>query len=130
FSNPNCGPCVLLFQQIGNWQELHRDRITVAIVSSGTVKENFVNVARNGLQHLVLQRQREIAEQYHARVTPTAVVVRTDGTIGSQLAAGADQIRELLSKMIALQPQASDNSGASSLSTLNAGIPDRQSFNG
>jgi uncharacterized membrane protein YphA (DoxX/SURF4 family)/thiol-disulfide isomerase/thioredoxin len=96
FTNPNCGPCVVLFKEIKEWQESHSEQLTVTLISTGTIKENFVNVARNGLGQVLLQQQREVAESYGANVTPTAVVVNTDGRIASPLAAGADEIRKLL----------------------------------
>jgi thiol-disulfide isomerase/thioredoxin/uncharacterized membrane protein YphA (DoxX/SURF4 family) len=100
FTNPNCGPCVVLFKEIKEWQESHSEQLTIALVSFGTIKENFVNVARNGLGQVLLQQEREVAEKYGANVTPTAVVVNTDGRIASPLAAGADEIRKLLAGLL------------------------------
>lgn len=100
FTNPKCGPCVALFEEIKLWQESHREQLTIALLSMGTIKENFVNVARNGLGEVLLQKNREVAEQYGAKLTPTAVVVDTEGRIASQLAAGADQIRKLLTTVV------------------------------
>ena len=100
FTNPNCGPCVVLFKEIKEWQESHSEQLTVTLISTGTIKENFVNVARNGLGQVLLQQQREVAESYGANVTPTAVVVNTDGKIASPLAAGADEIRKLLASAL------------------------------
>jgi uncharacterized membrane protein YphA (DoxX/SURF4 family)/peroxiredoxin len=96
FTSPTCGPCVVLFQEIRDWQRAHGEQLTIAIVSYGTIKENFVNVARNSLGRVLLQEKREVAEVYAANVTPTAVVVSTDGKIASPVAAGADEIRQLL----------------------------------
>ena len=96
FTNPTCGPCVVLFKEVKEWQESHNAQLTIALISFGTIKENFVNVARNGLGQVLLQQQREVAEKYGANVTPTAVVVNTNGRIASPLAAGADEIRQLL----------------------------------
>lgn len=96
FTNPTCGPCVALFGEIKEWQQTHSDHLTIGLISFGTIKENFVNVARNQLGQLLLQKEREVAELYGANVTPTAVVVSTEGRIASPLAAGADEIRELL----------------------------------
>jgi protein-disulfide isomerase/uncharacterized membrane protein YphA (DoxX/SURF4 family) len=101
FTNPNCGPCVVLFKEIKEWQEAHSDQLTIALISFGTIKENFVNVARNQLGQVLLQQKREVAEKYGARVTPTAVVVSAGGRIASPLAAGADEIRALLADMLA-----------------------------
>lgn len=96
FTNPNCGPCVALFSEIRDWQQAHREHLTIALVSFGTIKENFVNVARNGLGQVLLQKKREVAELYGATLTPTAVIVNTGGRIASKLAVGAEEIRELL----------------------------------
>lgn len=96
FTNPKCGPCIVLFKEIKDWQHSHSEKLTIALLSKGTIKENFVNVARNRLGQVLLQQEREVAEQYGAIVTPTAVIVNPDGRIASPLAAGADQIRELL----------------------------------
>jgi thiol-disulfide isomerase/thioredoxin len=100
FTNPNCGPCVVLFKEIKEWQESHSEQLTIALISFGTIKENFINVARNGLGQVLLQQEREVAEKYGANVTPTAVVVNTNGRIASPLAAGADEIRKLLATVL------------------------------
>jgi peroxiredoxin/uncharacterized membrane protein YphA (DoxX/SURF4 family) len=96
FTNPNCGPCVALFAEIKDWQEAHSEQLTIALISFGTVKENFVNVARNGLGQVLLEPKREVALKYGASVTPTALVVNSSGRIASPLGAGAEEIRELL----------------------------------
>lgn len=96
FTSPNCGSCVKLFEEIKKWQESHSRQLTIALISIGTIKENFVNVARNSLGQVLLQEKREVAEKYGANVTPTAVVVNIRGRIASPVAAGAEEIRNLL----------------------------------
>ena len=100
FTSPTCGPCVVLFNEIKDWQRTHSDALTIGLISKGTIKDNFVNVARNGLGEVLLQKEREVAEQYKALVTPTAVLVNTSGRIASPLAAGGDEIRNLLHKVL------------------------------
>lgn len=100
FTNPHCGPCVVLFKEIKEWQDAHQDKLTIALISRGTIKENFVNVARNGLGEVLLQKEREIGEKYGGLATPTGVVVSPDGRIASRVAAGADEIRNLLSNVL------------------------------
>jgi uncharacterized membrane protein YphA (DoxX/SURF4 family)/peroxiredoxin len=104
FTNPTCGPCVVLFAEVKEWQHSHSEQLTIALLSFGTIKENFVNVARNGLGQVLLQQKREVAEQYGANLTPTAVVVDTSGRIASPLAAGADEIRALLTTVLGNSP--------------------------
>ena len=52
-----------------------------------------------GLQIVVLQSDREVAKSYGADATPSAVLVTADGTIGSPLAQGADQIVTLVAQV-------------------------------
>ena len=49
---------------------------------------------------MLLQREREVAEKYGANVTPTAILVNTNGKIASQLAAGAEEIRKLFATVL------------------------------
>ena len=100
FTNPTCGPCVVLFEEVKEWQHSHSEQLTIALISFGTIKENFVNVARNRLGQVLLQQKREVAEQYGANLTPTAVLVNTSGRIASPLAAGGDEIRSLLTTVL------------------------------
>jgi hypothetical protein len=69
----------------------------VALVSRGTVEANRAKVTDTGVTHVFLQNDREVAQAYQAHGTPSAVLVRQDGTIGSPLAQGADAIRALVS---------------------------------
>src|SRR5258706_5418863 len=100
FNKPNCRPCIVLFAEVKEWQHSHREQMTIALLSFGTIKENFVNVARNRLGQVLLQQKREVAEKYGAKLTPTAVLVNTSGRIASPLAAGADEIRALLTTVL------------------------------
>jgi len=100
FANPNCGPCAALFREVAEWQRTRAELLTIAIISQGNIKENFVNVARHDLRDILLQTKREVAESYGALVTPTAVIVRLDGRIGSAIAAGAEEIRALLADLV------------------------------
>jgi peroxiredoxin/uncharacterized membrane protein YphA (DoxX/SURF4 family) len=104
FTNPTCGPCVVLFEEVKDWQHSHSEHLTIALISFGTIKENFVNVARNRLGQVLLQQKREVAEKYGANLTPTAVLVNTSGRIASPLAAGADEIRALLTTVLGNSP--------------------------
>lgn len=96
FTNPKCGPCVSLFQEIKDWQEAHGQTLTIALISRGSIKENFVSVAKNGLGEVLLQQNVEVAQLFRAYATPTGILVNQEGRIASPPAAGADEIRELL----------------------------------
>jgi thiol-disulfide isomerase/thioredoxin len=102
FSNPNCGPCRALLPEIGGWQSNHAAQLTIVIIGEGSEVDNRAEVAVIGgsIPVWLLQHAREVAEAYGAFGTPTAVLVRTDGTIGSGLAQGADAIRAIFDQAL------------------------------
>jgi peroxiredoxin len=69
------------------------------MVSSGSADANVEKFAGVFADDIVLQEKREVADAVRARWTPTSIFVRTDGTIGSYLAAGDEAIRELIDKI-------------------------------
>ena len=96
FTDPGCGPCTALLPEIGKWQRDHAAKLQVALLSRGTAEANRAKVTEPGVTNVLLQKDREIAEAYQAYGTPSAVVVRQDGTIGSAVAQGSDAIRALI----------------------------------
>lgn len=100
FTDPVCGPCTALLPEIGQWQRDHAGKMRVALISRGTIEANRAKVTKPGVTHVLLQKDREVAQAYQAHGTPSAVVVRQDGTIGSPVAQGADAIRGLISAML------------------------------
>jgi peroxiredoxin/uncharacterized membrane protein YphA (DoxX/SURF4 family) len=96
FAHPRCGPCEVLTPEIAAWQQAHSFRLTIIVVSEGSAEENREKLRQHGLTTVLLQKKTEVADQYHAYGTPSAVLIRADGTIGSPLAGGAEAIRRLL----------------------------------
>ncbi|HEX2186481.1 MAG TPA: TlpA disulfide reductase family protein, partial [Chloroflexota bacterium] len=103
FSDPNCGPCNALLPEIGRWQREHDEQATIALVSRGAPGANWAKAAEHGLSQVLLQREYEVVEAYRAYGTPSAVLVRPDGTIGSPVAGGADAIRSLVAHAVGPQ---------------------------
>lgn len=98
FSDPGCGPCNALMPEVSMWQHDYASKLTIALISRGTIEANRAKSSEHGLILVLLQRDREVAEAYHAHGTPSAVVVRPDGTIGSVLAAGVVAIKDLVAQ--------------------------------
>ncbi len=94
FTDPNCGPCNALLPTIGRWQR--EMTATLALISRGAPEANRAKSTEHGLTHVLLQRDREVAESYQSTATPSAVLVQPDGTIGSPIAIGADAITQLV----------------------------------
>jgi thiol-disulfide isomerase/thioredoxin len=101
FTNPNCGPCLALLPEVVDWQREHKSVLTVGLITEGRAEDNRAKsaVLDDQLQ-LLLQQNREVAEAYQAYGTPAAVLIRQDGTIGSAVAQGADEIRTLVSETL------------------------------
>lgn len=100
FSDPNCGPCNSLLPELGRWQRDHAAALTIAVVSRGAVEANRAKVDRYGLKRVLLQQDREVAIAYQAGGTPSGLLVRTDGTVGSSLAFGVESLRSLVAQTV------------------------------
>ena len=101
FTSPDCGPCTELLPEIGRWQEEHSEKLTISVISHLSAEENRAKVAEHGLEgSVLLQEDWEVAEPYGAEATPSAVLVRHDGTIGSPLAEGPDAVEDLVAHAV------------------------------
>jgi peroxiredoxin len=96
FVQPDCGPCQALMPEIAEWQRTLADRVTIAVISGRSAEGSSAVGESNELSHLLLQEDGEVATSYSSHGTPSAVIVRSDGSVGSALAMGADAIRVLV----------------------------------
>jgi peroxiredoxin len=102
FSDPGCGPCNALIPEMGRWQREYADKLTFVLISRGSVEDNRAKISEHSIMHVLLQKDREIAETYQIVGTPSAVLVRPDGMIGSSLAQGADEIRGMVAGAVGI----------------------------
>ncbi|MGH2604641.1 MAG: redoxin domain-containing protein, partial [Dehalococcoidia bacterium] len=100
FTDPNCRPCNALLPDIGKWQRDFRDKLTVALISRGTPEDYLAKSAEHGLTNVLLQTDNEVADAYQSGGTPSGLLVRADGMIGSGLAPGGDAIRKLVTQAV------------------------------
>lgn len=100
FSNPGCGPCTALLPEISRWQQEYKSKITIALVSQGTVEENQSKLETNKIEPVLLQERSEVADSYQSYGTPMAVIVNPDGTIGSSAVGGSEAITALVAKTV------------------------------
>jgi peroxiredoxin len=102
FTSPECGPCTDLLPEVGRWHEEHSEELTISLVSHLSAEENRAKVAEHGLEdNVLLQEDWEVAETYGSETTPSAVLIWSDGTIGSPLVKGSDAVGELIAHVIA-----------------------------
>jgi peroxiredoxin len=96
FSSPNCGPCSALMPDIARWQSSLAGEVTIVLISDGRHDVNRAKAAEHHVKDVLVEKKRNIAEKYNALGTPTAIVVRQNGAIGSYPVGGADAIRQLV----------------------------------
>ncbi|MFN8521483.1 MAG: TlpA family protein disulfide reductase [Chloroflexota bacterium] len=96
FTDPQCGACAALLPEMGRWRAEHAEVFSVVTISREVHGTDPAHLAEHGLGPALLQRRYEMADAFKILGTPSAVLVRPDGTIGSAAAAGADAIRELI----------------------------------
>ncbi len=99
FTDPVCGACLSFLPEIARWQRDYAGTFTLALLSRGTREENAAATDEHGVARVLLQKDREVAEAYGALGTPSAVLIRADGAIGSQLAQGEVEIRQLIASV-------------------------------
>ncbi len=96
FVSPTCDPCQALLPDMEGWEAELGERVNFVFVSNGSAEANREKFSGVFADEIILQKKREFADAVRARWTPTAMFVRADGTIGSQLAAGDAAIRDLI----------------------------------
>jgi thiol-disulfide isomerase/thioredoxin len=96
FTDPHCGPCAALLPEVGRWQREYADRLAIAVISRGAPEQYRARAAEHGIVAVLFQSDYEVADLFQVNDTPGAVLVRLDGTIGSPVASGGEQIRALV----------------------------------
>jgi peroxiredoxin len=93
FTEARCQPCKLLLPEVARWQAEYDDRVSVAVIARGDPVQNRAIAEEHQVADVLLQVDNEVAEAYRVTATPSALFVRTDGTLGSGVGAGAEAIR-------------------------------------
>ena len=89
---------------VGEWQRDLARRLTTVVISSGSEEDNRSVANEHAVTHVLLQRDGEVADAYEVPATPTAVLVHSDGSIGSPLAVGEDAIHALVATAVGSVP--------------------------
>jgi len=95
FMSPMCGPCHAMLPKLRQWQDTLRDRLTIAVISTGTAEQNQ-SIAEEGIEHVLLQEELEVNEAFSVRATPSALVVARDGFIASHVGETEQAIEPLV----------------------------------
>jgi thiol-disulfide isomerase/thioredoxin len=105
FTDPNCGPCAELLPEVGRWQHEYDEKLTISLIGRGSAEENSAEASEHGVKNVLLQEDWEVADAYEVEATPSAVVVSAEGTIGSFLAEGPDEVEALVAQAVGARAQ-------------------------
>jgi len=105
FTDPDCEFCAELLPEVGAWQQRYAEKLTISVVGQGTVEENSAEVSEHGLENVLLQEDWEVADAYEIDATPGALIVSPEGTIGSPVAEGPDEVQALVERAVGAHAQ-------------------------
>lgn len=100
FSDPQCGPCNALLPEIALWQQNYSHVVTFVVVSRGSNELNRAKQDQHTITHILLQNNWEVADLYQVSGTPSAILIQSNGTVGSSLCAGREAIHELVQRTV------------------------------
>ena len=100
FTDTDCEFCAELLPEVGSWQRQYAEKLTISVVGRGTVEENSAEASEHGVENVLLQEDWEVADAYEVDATPGALIVSPDGTIGSPVAEGPDEVEALVEQAV------------------------------
>jgi uncharacterized membrane protein YphA (DoxX/SURF4 family)/peroxiredoxin len=98
FSDPDCGACAGLVPQLEQIGEERAGSLEIALISRGTPADNRARLEGRRLDHILLQREREVFAAYGVHTVPSATIVDEHGRIAAPLASGNLAIEQLFAK--------------------------------
>ncbi len=103
FVHPGCGPCAALLPELARWQDTITERLALTVVAPVKATEAEQLARKHALTDVLIDEQSTVSQAYGVTATPSAVLVASDGTVRSTLAAGPVAIEPLI--RLALQSE-------------------------
>jgi uncharacterized membrane protein YphA (DoxX/SURF4 family) len=97
FLSAHCPACHELWSDIERWQSSGLSPVTVAAVCGGSPQTFELKLMGHTVSNVLLEGDAKVAAAYGISITPSAVIVGSDGTVAGASATGAAAIRALLS---------------------------------
>jgi uncharacterized membrane protein YphA (DoxX/SURF4 family) len=97
FMEPECGPCNTMLPDVLTWLADTGDHDAIAIISRqpSQAADGVRLVPGLRTRSMLLQKGREVAEQFRIAGTPAAVLLDSRGVVAAPVAYGADAVRHL-----------------------------------
>jgi len=96
FTDTECDPCTQLLPTLAYWQREHAANLTIANIGRGPLEANRAKSVAHGVKNVFVPTGGEVAQAYRAFAAPSAVLIRSDGTIGSTVVLGEGAIGALI----------------------------------
>lgn len=84
FLGRGCASCNDMLPDLARWQSTLAERITIALLSRGAVREIRAMTERYGLENVLALDSSEVPAAYGMRATPSVVIVAPDGRIAGR----------------------------------------------
>ena len=130
FFNPKCGFCSKMADDLAALP-LRGDngRAVPLVVTTGDLEDNLQLVGRYGIRcPVLLQKEMEVASQFHAGGTPMGYRIDQEGRIASELTIGADELLKLAERAPDKVPVNRNGSDASTNGLAKHGEKDYRSL--
>lgn len=99
FVGSQCAPCEALLPEIIEWEAELSDKLKFVFFSHGDIETNRGKFGGDDKRTVLVENERELALAVHAKWTPTALFVDSDGNIASHIAPGDIAIRRLVEQI-------------------------------
>jgi hypothetical protein len=96
FISAGCGPCRALLPDIRDWQGDRSLWLSPFVIASGPAPEARLLAEEHGIAPMLLDPARAVAAELGALATPSALLLKSDGTVATAMVRGAAAIRELV----------------------------------
>lgn len=96
FVSPGCGPCAALLPELARWHDTITERLALTLVTPTEAVEAETLARKHALTNVLIDEQETVMHAYGVTATPSAVLVASDGTVGSSPVAGRVAIESLI----------------------------------
>jgi uncharacterized membrane protein YphA (DoxX/SURF4 family) len=96
FTDPGCGACETVLDDVGRAQSERGDELTVAVISTGAIASVERKAAEHGLDRVLRQEDESLLDAYGINGVPAMVEIDAAGAVAAAPALGAEEVRTIL----------------------------------
>ena len=100
FTDPSCGPCKQALPLVAEWQRHYAGQVEIAVVSEGDVDLMRSQRDKLALSRVLVEERHDVAKAYASYGTPAAVLISSEGFIGTAVQGGPKGIHEVLERAL------------------------------